>query len=383
MSWGYEWRPYVSVATRRLQAVKKMDVLKKKGLKIQPIKIEGRKITRTFWGDSWCKHLESYSDYSNRLPRGRTYVRNGSVCHLAIEGGKITAFVSGSELYEVSININALSKQKWNAVIKNCSGQIGSLLELLRGTFSAAVMNVVTDRKNGLFPSPSEIKLDCSCPDWATMCKHVAAVLYGVGARFDSQPDLLFQLRGVNHEELISHDAALSLTSGSKRGQRRIADSDLANVFGIDLVEEIATDAPPQKKTTKQKAATASLPARNSVVAIASRKAKSITNTNSPAIKKAPTRKAALTTSSSKVTPTVNSTINYVWPPTGKTVRTLRTNLELNKKQLAELLDVSPSSVNNWESTRGRLKLLDRTLEALEKAAKLTKKQAHRKLGIS
>ena len=79
-----------------------------KGTDIQPIALTGNKIAKTYWGAAWCQHLESYSDYANRLPRGRTYVRNGSVCHLAVSPGKVEAMVSGSEIYKVHIEIKKL-----------------------------------------------------------------------------------------------------------------------------------------------------------------------------------------------------------------------------------------------------------------------------------
>ena len=195
------WAPYVSAAQRRANAAREIQKLRKKGTKIEPIEVRGRKIARTFWGQAWCNHLEKFSDYANRLPRGRTYVRNGSVCHLAISKGKVEAIVSGSELYDIKISITPLSANKWKNVRKQCAGQIGSMLELLRGRFSDNVMQIVTDQDSGLFPKPSEITLACDCRDWAEMCKHIAAVLYGVGARLDQHPELLFLLRtvGVEH----------------------------------------------------------------------------------------------------------------------------------------------------------------------------------------
>lgn len=245
---GYGWRPYVPVAQRRLQAAREMDALRKKGVDIQPVVIEGRKIATTFWGKAWCDHLESFSDYENRLPRGRTYVRNGSVCHLDLSKGKVAAKVCGSEMYNVEIGIKPLPAAKWKAIKARCGGQIGSLLELLQGRLSDHVMEVVTDRKEGLFPLPGEITMRCSCPDWATMCKHVAAVLYGVGARLDTRPELLFVLRGVDHEELIEADAEQALSAATSRGgsQRLEADA-LGDVFGIELDSQ-STDAPPAKK---------------------------------------------------------------------------------------------------------------------------------------
>ena len=235
MAW-YAWKRYISVAERRRRARKKMEALRKKGVDIQPVEIEGRKIAKTFWGEAWCEHLESFSDFANRLPRGRTYVRNGSVCHLAVTKGTIEAKVSGSTIYNLSVGIKTLPSKTWGAVKRHCAGQIGSLLELLQGNLSDHVMKVVTDHKNGLFPSPGEISFHCDCPDWAAMCKHVAAVLYGVGARFDEKPELLFQLRGVNHEELIATDAEAAVSAATTSGKsKRLDADDLSDVFGIAI----------------------------------------------------------------------------------------------------------------------------------------------------
>ena len=157
MAWGWGYRPYVPVARRRAQAISEVEKLRKKGADIQPVRIEGRKIAHTFWGQAWCQHLEKFSDYSNRLPRGRTYVRNGSVCHLDVQKGKIAAKVSGSHLYNVNITIKALPRNKWNGVRERCAGQVGSVLELLPGRISNQVMSVVTDRDKGLFLSPRRL----------------------------------------------------------------------------------------------------------------------------------------------------------------------------------------------------------------------------------
>ncbi len=263
MAWG-RWKPYVSVGQRQANARREVGQLRKKGRKIEPVVIEGKKIVKTFWGKGWCDHVESFHDYENRLPRGRTYVRNGSVCHLSIKKGKITAMVSGSSLYEINIKIEPLDKKKWNRLKKQCTGKIGSLLELLQGKLSDSIMKVVTDPQNGLFPQSKEISFDCDCPDWASMCKHVAAVFYGVGARLDAQPELLFLLRGVDHEELITADAetAVSAAVGEAGGQHLESD-DLADIFGIDIEQKTAKTSakkdsskkPPEKKSVKKKAA--------------------------------------------------------------------------------------------------------------------------------
>ena len=219
MGWhSYDnWRPYVSVTQRRRQAARNVARMKKAGRKVSPVEIAGRKITATFWGDAWCRNLESYSDYSNRLPRGRTYVRNGSVIDLQIEAGSVCSLVSGSEIYEVEIKIKPLAKRRWTGIKGQCAGQIGPLVELLQGSISKGVMEIVTRKGKGLFPAPKEISLSCSCPDWATMCKHVAATLYGVGARLDHAPKLLFTLRGADHAEMVAAAVDVVRRSGEHR----------------------------------------------------------------------------------------------------------------------------------------------------------------------
>ena len=248
MGWYYDYKPYVPVAKRRQQAQREMEKRRKQGHAVSPIVIDGRTIAKTFWGKAWCENLESYSDYANRLPRGRTYVRNGSVVHLEIKPGKITALVSGSELYTVEINISALPHAHWKCVKDRCAGQIGSLVELLQGKLSKSVMEVVTQHGGGLFPKPAEIEMKCSCPDWAGMCKHVAAVMYGIGARLDQKPELLFLLRKVDHLELIEGavDAGTVSEAGKPKGKKTIAAAELADVFGIEMAEaETPTEAVP------------------------------------------------------------------------------------------------------------------------------------------
>lgn len=239
MSWygnyGYGgFPPYVSVAKHKQQAAKKIKALQKKGRSISPVQLEGRTIAKTFWGKSWCSNLEAYSDFENRLPRGRSYLRNGSVLDLQIGKGKITALVNGSSVYSVNISIRALEKNRWQSLIKNCSGQIDSLVELLQGRFSKAVMGVITDKQKGLFPAPKQISMDCSCPDGAVMCKHVAATLYGVGARLDEKPELFFELRHVDHMELIAAGTTGITTSG-KQTDKVLQSENLSDIFGIDI----------------------------------------------------------------------------------------------------------------------------------------------------
>ena len=245
--WG--WRPYVSVGERRRQAARKMEKLRKKGQTISPVVIQGRAIARTFWGKAWCDNLERYSDFANRLPRGRTYVRNGSVIDLQIAAGEIKALVSGSDIYTVAIRVAPVAKSRWKSICKDCAGAIDSLVELLQGRFSKGVMERICRQKTGLFPSPSEIKLSCSCPDWAEMCKHVAAVLYGIGARFDEHPELLFRLNQVDENELIAKADSLSLASKGPAAAKVLAGSeDLAELFGLDMAQSPAVGDKPSDK---------------------------------------------------------------------------------------------------------------------------------------
>ncbi len=261
----YSFRPYVSVAQRRARAAREIEKRKKKGQIISPVVLEGRAIARTFWGKAWCENLESYSDYENRLPRGRSYVRNGSVVDLQIQPGRITALVSGSSLYEVTINITALPSEHWRGVKSRCAGQIGSMVELLQGRLSKSVMDIVTACDDGLFPKPREIKLACSCPDWAGMCKHLAAVLYAIGARLDEKPELLFHLRKVDHLELIA-EAVPGAGKRTSTRKKTLADSEVASVFGIELAEaasaEVPYSSPNKTKTARGKHKPEKVPAK-------------------------------------------------------------------------------------------------------------------------
>jgi len=344
----FEWRPYVPVAKRRANAEREMKKLQKKGVAVEPVEIQGRKIARTFWGEAWCDHLEQFSDYDNRLPRGQTYVRNGSVCHLAIKQGKVEAIVSGTELYNISIDIAPLSSAKWKHIRRQCTGQIGSMLELLQGRLSSKVMAIVTEPAKGLFPRPGDIKLHCDCPDWADMCKHVAAALYGVGARLDKQPELLFKLRKVDHEELISAELDMQSATSGQGKRRRLADQDLANLFGIDI-----DDAAPPVKKKKAAAHKTTVPSR----------------TRKPVKKKTSAQSVKTRTVKARAVRTRAASAGKPFSPTGAAVSRLRKQLGMNRTRFADLIGVSPQTIANWESRRGKLKLQARTLAALAQAA--------------
>jgi uncharacterized Zn finger protein len=269
--WG--WKPYVSVAERRRKAAREMEKRRKQGHDVSPVVIDGRTIAKTFWGKAWCDNLERYSDYANRLPRGRTYVRNGSVVDLRIAPGSISAMVSGSSLYTVELKVAPLAKVRWKSICRDCAGAIDSLVELLQGRFSKGVMERICRQDSGLFPSPAEIQLSCSCPDWADMCKHVAAVLYGIGARFDRQPELLFRLREVDEGELIAQAGkALPLAKQAPAADKVLSGANLSDIFGLDMAQSASPVAGPagrkpakpkptkKARTVKKKTAAAAAP---------------------------------------------------------------------------------------------------------------------------
>ncbi|MEI7819704.1 MAG: SWIM zinc finger family protein [Verrucomicrobiota bacterium] len=288
MSW-YEFKPYVSVAERRRKAEKAAKKLAGKGRAVSPVRIEGRAIATTFWGKAWCSNLESYSDYENRLPRGRTYARNGSVIDLQITGGKIEALVQGSDLYKIALHITALPAKRWEQFTKGCAGKVTNLLDLLQGRLSKEILADITAKGTGLFPAPAEIKLGCSCPDWADMCKHVAAVLYGVGARLDTKPELFFTLRGVDMQDLISAASASATAPVAAATDDALAGADLAEIFGVEIetVPSPAAVAPREvpvlkltpafkKKPMRKKPVRAAKPAGKSRKAVAKRRRKKV-----------------------------------------------------------------------------------------------------------
>jgi uncharacterized Zn finger protein len=254
-----QWPAYVSVAERRRKAERAVAKLAKKGAALSPVIVEGRKIATTFWGKAWCDNLESYRDFEYRLERGRSYVRNGLVIDLHIAPHTVTAMVSGTSVYDVKITINEVPKSQWTAICKDCAGGIDSLVELLQGRFSKPVMERICRQGTGLFPKPSEIKFSCSCLDYASMCKHVAATLYGIGARLDVSPELLFRLRGVNENDLVADIGnVLPQSLDTPVTGKVLQDDDMAALFGLEMgdAQEAAEIAVPpvaaDKVTTRR-----------------------------------------------------------------------------------------------------------------------------------
>lgn len=259
MSWGYnQWPRSKTVAERRADAARAIAKGGKRGQAFAPIVVAGRTISHTFWGDAWCKNLERYQDYAYRLDRGRSYLRSGAVIDLQIAAGQVAARVVGSasQPYRVEITITAVAAPAWAAIQRACAGSIGSLVDLLAGTLSEAVMARLCAAGTGLFPAPDAIRFTCSCPDHATMCKHVAATMYGVGARLDARPELLFTLRKVTADELLaSATRELPGARAPTTSTRILADDGLAALFGIDLAPGPVVAAPAAVKPAAVKPA--------------------------------------------------------------------------------------------------------------------------------
>jgi uncharacterized Zn finger protein len=238
VGWGY-YPEYVPVAKKQADAKKALAKLQKKNPGISPVVIEGTKVAKTWWGIAWNKNLESYADYSNRIGRGRAYLRNGFVLDLQINPENVTAIVAGSgrNPYKVKITINALPKATWQKITEVCGRSIASIEQLVQGKFPKELESIFMQKGEGLFPSPKEINFDCDCPDWADMCKHVAAALYGIGARFDQDPTLFFKLRNIEIEALIKKSVEEKmenmLKNSGKKTRRVMADANIGELFGI------------------------------------------------------------------------------------------------------------------------------------------------------
>ncbi len=248
MSWDYE-----EAQERKERLQREIAKRQKRGEKFEPLPapVGQKKLSTTFWGQAWCRNLESYQVYESRLPRGRSYLRQGKVYNLEIEPGKLSAVVAGSELYDTSVTIKPLPKEQWRQIVESSAGQVGSMLDLLAGKLGDGLMRVLTDPDDGLFPKPKEIHFNCSCPDHADMCKHVSAVLYGVGVLLDTKPELLFALRGVDQAELLSNASSTAIADLST-GDDDLAGADLSAIFGIDLNMDVQPDPPAKKKRAKK-----------------------------------------------------------------------------------------------------------------------------------
>lgn len=376
MSWYDDYKPYVSVAERRAEAAKEVARLKKKGQTVSPVQINGRKITSTFWGQAWCTNLERYSDFKNRLPRGRTYVCNGSVVDLKIEKGEINALVMGSELYKVQIDITTLPLPTWQSLKQQCAGKIGTLVELLQGKLSNAVLERVTDRNQGLFPKSKEIRMHCDCPDYAGLCKHVAAAMYGIGNRLDSEPELLFVLRGVDHRELIEQ-AIPTAPVRARQGVPTIDAGDLGSIFDIEIGEEL--NPPADAKTSDQPASQQPVtgkPVSKKPVSQQPVSKKPVTEktfSKKPASKKTASKKSVSEKPSTKKTASGKA----VSKKTAAKAATTKAAKSTAKKAVTKKAVKAPKSVSKAESTVSQAnKTLATKLDKVPKPKKKPKQKA-------
>lgn len=234
---------YSQMNAEELQKKARESVLsaKNKGKTMHPIVIEGKGIAKSWWGQAWCKNIEQYADYASRIERGKRYVRSGAVVDLVIKSGKVFARVQGTRKtpYKVEIKISPLKEENCDQIIERCGSQIETLQELVNGNFPTELQDIFTG-EHGLFPTPREISFNCSCPDWALMCKHVSAALYGIGVKLDENPFLFFELRGIDANRFIDvaiqdHVETMLDHADLEPTERAMDDSCIESLFGLKL----------------------------------------------------------------------------------------------------------------------------------------------------
>lgn len=351
MGW-YGFGPYVPVAEKRAKAEKLIQKLKKSRPDLQPVCPEGRSISESFWGKAWCKHLETCADFDNRIGRGRSYVRNRAVCHLEAAAGRLSALVCGSEgaPYEVTVTVKPLPEPKWTAIKAASAGHIGSMLDLLRGKFPREIMARVSDPEKGLFPRLEELDFDCSCPDWAHMCKHVAAALFAFGHRLDQSPELLFLLRGVDPAELINLESQAEAAVG--RASAALKDESLSALFGIEMdLGGPETAAPAAPRARGRKAAAKAAPEPSAPEPSADEAAAPVRAGRKKA-GAAPTTPPVKAAAPPPDKPAVSAAFKNPARPGGKEIRTLRLRLRMSQTKFADAVGVSLAAVGRWEKTR-------------------------------
>ncbi len=232
-------KTYSPISFEELQQKSKTTKSTNKKQALEPIEVIGnsRQICTKWWGQAWCKNLEKYADYENRIARGKRYVRAGAVIDLKIKKGVVDAKVQGTRRkpYDICIHIAPLLKEAVDNIVSKCS-KLKNVEELIKGNIPLQMQELFTGR-DGLFPTPKEIAFDCSCPDWASMCKHVAAVLYGVGIRLDENPLLFFELRGIEYEQFVGAAIEIRIeemiANENKPSNRIITEKSIMNIFGI------------------------------------------------------------------------------------------------------------------------------------------------------
>ena len=168
-----------------------------------------------WWSKQFLSALETFG-WTNRLERGKRYARSGQVLGISICKGEVTAKVQGSQVrpYSVKINYPSASEKSWTGIIARMKGKPELLSRILIGDVPEELERIFREEKSSLFPSRAkEIEMECSCPDYANPCKHIAAVFYVMADTFDQDPFLLLQLKGRSRSEIMN---ALSTDEGKK-----------------------------------------------------------------------------------------------------------------------------------------------------------------------
>jgi len=169
------------------------------------IRLESTKMGATWWSKKWISLLDSFG-WSNRLARGRRYARSGQVVNVTINPGVITAKVQGTRSipYDVVISIPPFTTSQWTKIFKELDAQAIYTAKLLASEMPSDIEDVFTRAQVSLFPqSKRDLTTECSCPDSANPCKHIAAVYYVIGEEFDRDPFLIFHLRGRSKEQIL------------------------------------------------------------------------------------------------------------------------------------------------------------------------------------
>ncbi|MGH9066476.1 MAG: SWIM zinc finger family protein [Acidimicrobiales bacterium] len=162
---------------------------------------------QTWWGRAWVEAIEGRARLDpNRLPRGRTYARRGSVGELGVEPGVVRAAVQGSRAkpYAVWVRVRPFDDGEWDRLLDSVASRLGHAAALLDGELPAELSEDVAAAGLDLLPGLGEVQPRCTCPDWADPCKHSAAVCYLIADALDADPFLLLLLRGRSREEVMA-----------------------------------------------------------------------------------------------------------------------------------------------------------------------------------
>ncbi len=242
MSWHHYYEYYPRSQARKAQG----------GIKAQS---KRGQFGQSWWAKRWIQVLESFT-IGARLGRGRSYARSGQVLSIDIEEGLVKAKVQGSRStpYQITIQVKTLDKADWGKLIGILSKQVIFAAKLLAGEMPENIEDAFVEAKLTLFPDKrGDLKTDCSCPDWSNPCKHIAAVYYLLGEEFDRDPFLIFKLRGMERQTLLSLLSGSEAAAKKPRGRKGSAVS--------EGVSEEAAAFPPEPLPTDPKVFWAQTPA--------------------------------------------------------------------------------------------------------------------------